>query len=124
MWRNSAGRFIHYHADGTARVVGPALFGDGLDFLGIATLSEFMGTWRRSGARELRGLGLAFGYDAEGVVIWIARTDWTATFAEDFSTGQFHGATWKLYTPDQDPLDPAAVPQDIFNLNDRRVIVP
>lgn len=74
-----------------------------------ASRSPTHGTWERTGSRQITATDLRFDYDADGNHISTPVVTRIITFDHDFDS--FTGSeTFKVFSPDQDPLDPNSIP--------------
>jgi hypothetical protein len=82
------------------------------------------GTWKQIGPRRIAAKTLYFAFQADSIPQWIARTTGEFEFDKDFNTGN-GSLTIERFALDQDPLDPASVPNDALNatLTARRITV-
>ncbi len=91
----------------------------------FARFSDQHGVWVRSGWREITAETVNFRLDATtGTHTDIVRVRYVVQFSKDFQsiTGAYVG---RVFPPDQDPLDPEAVPSIQFDapFTGRRVTV-
>ena len=79
---------------------------------GLSTIdSPVHGTWKAIGRRTLEATTVYFGFDSDGIPVWIARSKGRFRFDSDFSSGEGELLV-ERFTFDQDPLDPTEVPAD------------
>jgi hypothetical protein len=79
---------------------------------GLSTIdSPVHGTWKATGPRTLEATTFYFGFDEDGIPIWIARSKGQFEFDAAFRTGS-GSLVVERFTFEQDPLDPSEVPAD------------
>jgi hypothetical protein len=93
---------LTFNADGTFTGTASDDFGFG-NIAANGFNSPEQGTWRQIGPRSIETRSLSFGYNANGLLENVYRTDSTAEFTEDFNrlNGSF---AVHVFLPEQDPL--------------------
>jgi len=106
---NGYSLIMNIRADGTLTWWGSWFFGDGGDYFNGVVL----GTWKRTGPREITTIEAGHINDGDGTFTATGRLQEVFTFDEDFDSFMYDGFE-DLFAPDQDPTDPDAVPFDSF----------
>ncbi len=97
---------MNIRADGTMTWWGSFFFGDGTgDFFNGVVL----GTWKKTGQREITTIELGHLNNGDGSFFASGRVQEVFTFDPEFESFTYEGIE-DLFAPDQDPTDPDAVP--------------